>query len=419
MVYIPFIYFIVLLLVNFIRVKGFNLGNLLLTLYAFSALLSIFLYNVEFLHYKNIEVTLASTLFYCGALTVFFFPFLSNSQSRGYKILLPDDKVFTYVSVFLIAVNVIAILLLLKTIIFILGYDPKSLRDATLKNVYASGRFESMGMWLLGHFSDFYLVLLVFFFYSVTYLKKGFFFNALLLVASLSTIVNGLLSGGRTQIFYWLFVFASAYLYFRGDMPRRLRKWLVFFSLLLFCLVSVYIYTVTVSRFEGAFSGETDFDEAFSLLDYSGQIFLNFSNFFSNFEHKSHTLARIFPFINSWVTGANFDFATYKSSIYMDVGVFSTFLGDWLIDIGITGILIYTVVYSIASFFVTKDYTPGARKLQHILLYFMVFQIPLNGLFYYSLHNKTAIISVYGTIIIALLFRFAEKETIEVAKKPL
>jgi hypothetical protein len=43
--------------------------------------------------------------------------------------------------------------------------------------------------------------------------------------------------------------------------------------------------------------------------------------------------------------------------------------------------------------------------------------LPLNGLFYYSLYNKTAIIAVYGIIIISLLFRFSEKSAIEVANQ--
>jgi oligosaccharide repeat unit polymerase len=225
------------------------------------------------------------------------------------------------------------------------------------------------------------------------------------------------MSGGRTQIIYWLLVFISCFLYFKKDMAKQLRKRLLFFSLVILSVITAYITIVTTSRFSGAFSGETDYEEAFSLLDYSGQIFLNFNNFFANFEHKGYTIARIFPFIYDWTHSVNFDHAVYKRTIQMDIGVFSTFLGDWYIDIGIIGIIIYTIVYSAAGFFIQRDYIYKSRKLQQILLYFLVFQIPLNGLFYYSLYNKTAMISVIGTIIISLVFRFAEKETIEVADK--
>lgn len=419
MIYIPFIYFLVLLIVNVIRTKGFNLGSFLLALYAFSALLSIFLYSVEFLHYKDTEIALSSCVFYCVVLTIFFLPFLSKSRSKEHRIVLPDDRAFMYISFFLIAINIAGILMLLKAIVFVLGYDPKSLRDAGLKSVYSTGIIETTGLWLLGHFSDFYLVLLIFFFYSVTYLKKGAAFNGLLFVASLSTIVNGLMSGGRTQIIYWLLVFISCYLFFRKDMARKLRKRLVFFGIIILSVIVIYIAAVTASRFENAFSGETDYEEAFSILDYSGQIFLNFNNFFTNFEHKGYTFARIFPFIYDWTHAVNFDLSVYKRSIAMDIGVFSTFLGDWYIDMGIIGIVLYTFFYSIAGILIRRDYIPGTRKIQQLLLYFLIFQIPLNGLFYYSLYNKTAMISVIGTVIICCIFRFAEPDSMEVADKPI
>lgn len=417
MIYIPFTYFLILLIVNCYRTKTFNLGSFLLLLYTFSSLLSVFLYNVEFLQYKNTEIKLSSCIFYCVTLTIFFLPFLSNSQSRGYRILLPDITSFKLIAVFFIVINCLAILFLLKAIVFVLGQDPRSLREAGLTRIYNLNIFETIGMWILGHFSDFYVLLLVFFFYSRTYLKNSAVFNILLLIASMSTIVNGLMSGGRTQTIYWILVFISCFLYFKGDMPKLVRKRVVAFSVALFSLLTVYLVSVTVLRFSGSFSGATDYDEAFSLLDYSGQIFLNFNNFFSNFEHKGYTLARIFPFMYDWFHAANFDLAVYKRSIPMDIGVFSTFLGDWFIDIGITGIVIYTIFYSTAAFFVNRNYVPNGRKFQQILLSFLIFQLPLNGLFYYSLYNKTAMISVIGTIIIAVLFRFSEKEVIEVVHK--
>ncbi len=417
MIYIPFTYFLVLLVFNVIRTKSFNLGSFLLSLYALSALLSVFLYSVEFLHYKDTEIALSSCIFYCVVLTIFFLPFLSKSRSKEYRIVLPDDRAFMYISFFLIAINIAGILMLLKTVVFVLGYDPKSLRDAGLRSVYSTGTIENAGLWLLGHFSDFYLVLLIFFFYSVTYLKKGAAFNMLLFFASLSTIVNGLMSGGRTQIIYWLLVFISCFLYFRKDMARNLRRWLVIFGAVILSLIVTYIVAVTASRFENAFSGETDYEEAFSVIDYSGQIFLNFNNFFTNFEHKGYTFARIFPFIYDWTHTVNFDLSVYKRSIAMDIGVFSTFLGDWYIDMGITGIVLYTFFYSIAGILIKKDYIPGTRKLQQLLLYFLIFQIPLNGLFYYSLYNKTAMISVIGTVIICCIFRFSEEEQLELADK--
>lgn len=417
MIYIPFIYFLSLLIINCYRTKTFNLGSFLLLLYAFSALLSVFLYSVDFLKYHDIEIRLSSVIFYCVTLTIFFLPFMSGSQSKCYRVLLPDKKLFYGISLFFIVINCLAILLLLKAMLVVLSIDPKTLREAGLYNVYSVNALEAIGMWILGHFSDFYVLLLVFFFYSRTYLKNPAWFNIMLLVASMSTIVNGLMSGGRTQTIYWILVFISCFLYFKGDMPKRVRKKVVLFSVALFSILTVYLVSVTMMRFSGSFSGATDYDEAFSLLDYAGQIFLNFNDFFANFEHKGYTLARIFPFMYDWLHATNFDLGVYKRSIQMDIGVFSTFLGDWYIDMGITGIVLYTIFYSAAAFFIRRNSLQNSLKFQQILLFFLIFQLPLNGLFYYSLYNKTAMISVIGTIVIAVLFRFSEEDVIEVAAR--
>lgn len=417
MIYIPFIYFLCLLSINSYRTKSFNLGNFLLLLYCISALISIILYNIEFLSYKNVEIKLSSCLFYCITLTIFFIPFFSSSQSRHYKILLPDIRLFIFIATFFIIINIAAILFLSKAIIFVLGQNPKDLRDGGILHYYNVNLFETIGLWILGHFSDFYVLLLVFFFYSRTYLKNSFWFDVLILISSMTTIVNGLMSGGRTQTIYWTLVFISCFIYFNNDMPKSIRKKTIAFSIAIFSLLSVYIISVTVLRFSGSFSGATDYDEAFSLLDYSGQIFLNFNNFFSNFHHNGYTIARVLPFTYDWIHVTNFDLDTYKRSMAMDIGVFSTFLGDWYIDIGIVGIIICTVLYSLSAFFIRKNYIPKALKFQQIILLFLIFQLPLNGLFYYSLYNKTAMISVVGTIIIAVLFKFSEKKVIEVVQK--
>jgi oligosaccharide repeat unit polymerase len=331
--------------------------------------------------------------------------------------LLPDLKTFMLVSIFFITINIIAILLLLKLVYFVLTHNPGSLREGGLARIHSITSYEAIGMWILGHFSDFYVLLLVFFFYSRTYLKNKPVFNILLLISSMTTIINGLMSGGRTQIIYWILVFLSCFIYFKQDMSKQTRVRIMRFSFIVFSILTAYLTSVTISRFSGSFSGATDFDEGISLLDYAGQIFLKFNDFFANFEHKGYTVARIFPFLYDWFSDTNFELAVYKRSIPMDIGVFSTFLGDWYIDIGITGIAIYTVFYTVVNFLIRRNYIDNSRKFQQILLFFLIFQLPLNGLFYYSLYNKTAMISVLGTIFIAILFKFAEKDVIEVAAK--
>jgi oligosaccharide repeat unit polymerase len=414
MIYIPFFYFFILLFFNFLRTREFNLGNFLLLLYSFSALISIVLYKVEFLHYKDTKIELSSCLFYCGFLTLFFLPFIGQNKSKFYQVLLPNIKTFTIVSLFFIVINFIAILFLLKVIVFILTHDPGTLKRDGLKSIYAINSIEAIGQWILGHFSDFYVLLLVFFFYSRTYLKTKPSFSILLLLSSMTTIINGLFVGGRTQLIYWVLVFISCFLYFKDDMSKKDRRSVAKFSVIIFSLLSFYLITVTIIRFSNAFSDATEYAEVFSLLDYAGQSFLNFNDFYTNFHPKSYTIARIFPFTYDLFSEIRFDLDTYKRTLPIDIGVFSTFLGDFIVDIGKLGVVIYAIFYLMAAFITQKVAIYKSKKLQQILMLFLLFQIPLNGLFYYSLYNKTAMISVIGTIIIAILFKLTEDKTIEV-----
>ena len=417
MIYIPFVYFFLLLTLNFLRTREYNLGNFLLSLYTFSALISIILYHIDFLRYKDIEIELSSCIFYCGILTLFFLPFLSKSKTKFHKILLPNPKLFTFVSIFLIVINCVALLLLAKVIVFILTHDPGALKKDGLKSIYAVNKFEIAGQWILGHFSDFYLLLLLLFFYSKTYLKNSRLFNNLLLFSSMSTIVNGLFVGGRTQLIYWVLVFISCFLYFKDDLSKQEKKRVTRLSVIVFSLLFFYLITVTIIRFSGAFSNATEYAEVFSLLDYAGQSFLNFNDFFINFHPEHYTIARVFPFTYDWISSVNFDLDTYKRSLPIDIGVFSTFLGDFIVDIGALGIVIYTIFYLIAAAITQRSVIINSKKFQQILLLFLLFQIPLNGLFYYSLYNKTAMISIVGTVIISILFKFTEGKSIEVHER--
>ncbi len=418
MVFIPVIYFFALFVFHLYRERSLGLGGLLLVLYGVSALLSIFLYQVEFLRYIDVEIKLSSCLVYCGVLTLYFLPFMLFGQGQPPpKVLLPNMKIFMWVSIFLIAVNLLAVVLVIKATVFVLGYDPKALRETGVRGVYALSTLESLGTWLLGHFSDFYLLLLVFFFYSRTYLKNSFWFNLLLLLSSMATIVNGFLSGGRTQLIYWLLAFIACFLYFKKDMQPRDKRRLTLGAIIIVGLMVVYMTVVTIARFNNIFSDATDYAEAFSLLDYSGQSFLNFNDFFTNFDEQRYTFARIFPFLHDWFAIDNFDLAVYKRSIKMDIGVFSTFLGDFYIDLGIWGIIIYTIIYLAIYIFSQVSKIHQSKKIQHIIMLFLLYQVPLNGVFYYSLYNKTASIAVIGGLIIALLFRFSEQEEMEEADK--
>jgi oligosaccharide repeat unit polymerase len=411
MIFLPFIYFSLLLLVHYIRTKTFNLGTLLLVLYSFSALISIILYKTDFLFYQHIEIKLSSCIYYCGMLTMFFAPFLTNRHTKIEKTSLPNLKLFNLISYFFIIINITAIVLTLNYTVFILSHDAGAFKTDSkllMRLGYNIGFFETIGISIFQYFSDFYIVNLIFFFYSITYLKKNLIFNSLLLISSMSTIVNGLSVGGRTQMIYWILVFISIYLFFKNQMSQSTKRFVSKTFFVLLSIFSVYFIGITISRFSGAYSSATNYHELISIAEYSGQSFLRFNEFFTSFHYDDYTLARIFPILHDIFSSSKFDLSKYRQMLPMNIGIFYTFLGDLFVDVGVMGTIIYLIVYRSMFSLTQKKYKNNTIRFHKVLLLFMFYQIPLNGLFYYSLWNKLATISVIGTIIFSLIFKIAK-----------
>lgn len=414
MIEFPFVFFLILLFFLHIRNKEITIGFFLVSIYAFSALMGIFLYNVDILSYNQIEISLNSIFYYCGFLTLFFLPFLSYRHFDINLIRKPNILYFRKISWFFILTNVSGILLILKYILFVLSNNPGSFKNDAesllLSLGYNLNFLEMIGQFLLSYFSDFYVIIIVFFFYSITFLENTKKFNILLFVSSLGTVFNGLQVGGRTQIIYWLLIFTSCFLFFKKHMNAPVLKFSKQISLgVLFALVS-YFAVVTIDRFGNEAPTLSDYNEAISLLDYSGQSFINFNYFLQNFDDKNFTLSRIFPitsdFFNVLINKPKFDLWDYRDGLSLNIGIFYTFLGDLYVDIGVLGTIIYLIFYLFVFYFSQRfDNQKREKDFHQLILYFALLQLPLNGLFYYSLWNKTATFSIVGTIIIYFILK--------------
>jgi oligosaccharide repeat unit polymerase len=416
MISIPFIYFLILSLLHYRKTKTLDIGFFLLALYTFSSFMSIVLYKSSYLNYYNSQIKLTSCIYYCGILSLFIMPFLSNRQGNIERIIRPNLALFKLISYFFIIINLIAIIFILDYTVFVLTHNPGAFKigaSLILKKLgYSIGPFESIANYIFGHFSDFYILILIFYFYSITYLTNKQSFNVLLLISSMSTIINGLNTGGRTQMIYWILVFISCYLYFKDQMSKQIKKYIIKVFIIIISIFSFYFIGVTIYRFSHNYSSSSS-PELLSLVDYAGQSFINFNEFFTKFHHSQYTIARIFPILHDLFSSSKFDLNLYRGSLPMNIGVFLTFIGDLFIDVGIGGTIIYLLIFLFVFYLTQANNKNKSKQFYQVLLFFMLLQIPLNGLFFYSLWNKVATISIIGTIVLSLLFMALKKETNE------
>ena len=148
-----------------------------------------------------------------------------------------------------------------------------------------------------------------------------------------------------------------------------------------------------------------------SIIDYAGQSYLNFNRIFSQFDEHHYTLARIFPITRDIFINPDFDIRDYRYLLTVDIAIFYTFLGDLYVDIGILGTCIYAMLFLILYYLTQLGKRSDFIHFHQIVFIFLFLQIPLNGIFYYSLWNKTATISIIGTIVISFIFMILKKRT--------
>src|SRR5690606_31930588 len=131
------------------------------------------------------------------------------------------------------------------------------------------------------------VIMLLFYFYSICFLNKSRYFNAIILLSSTTIIIIGILGVDRSKSFYWILTYGFMMALFWRHMSKRIRKQIFIVSLVLVSLVVVYIASVTVSRFEGRSSGTEG-----GIISYAGQPYINFCLFFDEVYYDKSNLQR-------------------------------------------------------------------------------------------------------------------------------
>ena len=155
-----------------------------------------------------------------------------------------------------------------------------------------------------------------------------------------------------------------------------------------------------------------------SLIAYSGQSFVNFNYFFCNYQLRSVHFDRIFPLTNYFIIHPGCNLGDYRDMIWSDsglnIGVFFTFLGDLLIDLGNLGMWIYTIIFFCISNYVCRTANQdGTIRLSRLLIILILILIPLQGVFYYSYYKTNIGYFVVGTLIISWILSHTLKNQYE------
>lgn len=413
MIYIPFIYFS--LLTVFLWKKGgtFNIGSYMSLLYAITSFFSLLvdqfdLYDGAGIYFSKSQISIdfLPVFTYCTLITISILPFWKFSKNLK-DIELTKTRLFNGISYFFIMIFLLTLILSVSEIKTILSGDLEAQRMLVYEDERKNLTDGLSGiMYLVAYivniFYSFSPLMLVFFFYSITFLKRNNLFNTLLFLSSLSQMILATLNIDRTEFIYYLLMVGFCLVFFKSYFTKKQYYFILKVFSPLFILIVVYTISVTIARF-----GDRDGGAGGGFIQYAGQSFLNFCYFFNNYQNPDTYLVRLFPFTSHFIFNENYDFNRVNHVVTITgipINVFSSFIGTFMVDVGKLGMIITTVLFTfISKAFLRKKKSNNISFAQLIPL-FILSTIPVFGIFYYRYYSY--VFTFYVIISIFLYSRF-------------
>lgn len=377
---------------------GYTIGSFLISLYSFSVFLTVF--NKE----EEIAFSIEATLYFILILLLFLIPILKFKANKIVQISRFRLPLFEKLCWFFIISGVFAYFYFIPVIYNLFSSNTSLL---TLRTDMVGGeRYVEGGLLsnILNLTCQFYPIILVFYFYSITFLQKRRFFNNLLLLSSTAYILNVLSVVGRDGFILWIMSYFFAFLLFKKfmseDTRKRQRQILIYFVILASC----FLVPITIARFfyQGIDEGVN------SLIKYTGAQLSNFNNFFNRVDNPEDygDLTNLFPILSlgSSEKGVFLDEWEYKVRIFgVDPNVFSTFIGSFYQSLGFWATLILAIVaFFMGNRISRKSSTVDFSKM---LLITVFSQVVLHGLFYFKLAYAVSNIYIIAVVILSFFFR--------------
>lgn len=423
MIFIPFIYFTILFVFLVRHHKGVDVSAYIILLYALSSFFAILIaarqtYNIHGVC-AEMPISIMATMSYCFLLTLSIIPFSRVRSTQLKRVNITKPWLFDAFSWLLIITFILTFLMLGRDIYSVISSsDLSEVRRA----VYAGEEGESLSMsdlewWLIlpnTLFSQFSPIAILFFYINVSNNRKSNLFNYILLLSSITPILSAILIAGRSQIIYWLLSYVFCFFLFKNQMDKQQKKVVLRPFIVLAGAMVVFFASVTLARFT-TFSLDSNTNTFNSIVAYIGQPFINYNNFFNNYICSQHTFNRIMPVSHYFVLDPGWTLGDYRALIQsqtgMNIGIFYTFLGDLMVDLDKSGMLIFVLLFAMISTYLSRQESDNTIPVGRMLLIQLLALIPLQGIFYYSFHRVDVGYYVIGTIILSLCFKYTFKRS--------
>ncbi len=406
---LPFIWFTLITVLLWRKHQRMDACVYISGLYAMVSLFAVILIAGDLLgdggilYYNNdAEFGVLPTLLYCTMLTLTIVPFHLVYDKEIKDITCKSPFLLDMLSLFLIGVSVVNLYLVADSTLDILSGNLADVRNSVYSGDATPAQLKAERM---GFFMRFYyyfnvstILCIPILFYNLCFRKKAWWWNLLLFFASLSAPIAGIQGADRTELIYLAEMYLFCLIFFWPHISKTLRRWLFIIGAPIVLLGVVYVAAVSQSRFEDQSEGAAGRN-----LQYAGQGYINFCYFWDHANYDELAPEREFPMYYHYTKhqDSDMDRRLYRQGQQgFFISVFSTFLGDIMLDISPIGMILWTTCFSLLALLLIRASHRKIFDISEILLIFLMACIPVFGIFYYRFFAFTYTF----TIILAILY---------------
>ena len=411
---LPFIYFSFLSYYLYRRQEGMTIAVYISALYAITAFCGVMTIFGGFLgedggilyDNHNAEFGLLPTLLYCAIITAVIWPFTRFNNTKIQNAQLINPWILDIFGICIILMFILNIYLVADSTLDILNGDFSELRHSVYEGEESPAKLKAMKtpvIYYIYLFNSVTIFALPIAFYNITHHRCAWWFNGLLLLASLSKPVAAVQTADRTEIAFWGIMALFTVVMFWRKITLKVKLILVIAAAPFIAAMAIYLSAVTSDRFEKSYAGP-----AAAAMQYVGQGYINFCYFWENAKSDFISTEREFPLYNRFFTGivSDSDRRNVRSAEQgFFISVFPTFIGDIMLDLTLPGMIIWIIAFIAICYRVipSTDDPDTTIHAGDYLIVFLLGIIPSFGIFYYRFFDFQSTVIILCLIIVVYI----------------
>ena len=244
-------------------------------------------------------------------------------------------------------------------------------------------------------FNVFSPLVFILFFYFLTLTNRHRLieigFGICILIKSFHSLSNG----QRTEVTMSVINIFIAYIALKPMLPQKLQKWVRTVLIVLAVAIMLPFLAISVSRF-----GDREGGVLSSVIYYVGEAPYYFNDYAldaNGTRHGDRTCNIFKQMIGMSAPKGIFGVRDAYPEMRMDDSIFSTFVGDFVLDFGGTVTAILFIVFSLVFSVLTRPNEPGQLPFHRLILIYFAMSVCMQGGFYlfnYSFERNLQILAI-------------------------